>query len=48
MSTITISLSLYPDDIQELKDILAEGKSCGIIEHILELAANKTETEIAE
>ena len=32
---VTLVITFYPDDIQDIKDILAEGKSSGILEHIL-------------
>lgn len=39
----SISVTLDDQDIEDLRDILKEGKSCGIIEHILQLVEEKTE-----
>jgi len=35
-SLVTISLTLTEGDLNDLREILHEGRSCGVIEHILE------------
>jgi hypothetical protein len=32
---VTLFLSFYPSDIEDIQDILLEGRSCGILEHIV-------------
>ena len=41
---VSLMITFYPDDIADIKDIVAEGRSSGILEHILaeyDMATNK-------
>jgi len=33
---VSLIITFYPDDIADIKDVVAEGKASGILEHILE------------